>query len=232
MPRPAPVRTIVRPASENPLIGDSVLFNAEDERTRQAGVHVELKFIGAMFSPARLVALLRERATSAGLWQPQLHHKGTELLRQGERCDRLLLLTSGLAKLTYLTQSGDEWIKSFIVDQGVFGALEGEVSRFGAVAIEPCTLASVPVDWVRQTIAADQQLAAQAGAFSQWLVERKQQREEALLCDTVETRYRHMLTSETELLARLAQGDIARYLRVTPIAFSRIKRRVRAGAPS
>jgi hypothetical protein len=29
-------------------------------------------------------------------------------------------------------------------------------------------------------------------------------------------------------VVRLPQGDIARYLRVTPIAFSRIKRRVQA----
>jgi CRP-like cAMP-binding protein len=139
-----------------------------------------------------------------------------------------MLLTSGLAKLTYLTRSGDEWVKSFIVDQGIFGALEGEVSRFGAVAIEPCIVASVPMKWVREAVAADQQLAAEAGAFNLWLVERKQHREEALLCDTAETRYREMLRKEAALLSRLPQGDIARYLRVTPIAFSRIKRRVRA----
>jgi hypothetical protein len=58
------------------------------------------------------------------------------------------------------------------------------------------------------------------------LVARKQQREEALLCDSAETRYRNMLKDEPALLARLPQGDIARFLRVTPIAFSRIKRRV------
>jgi CRP-like cAMP-binding protein len=183
-----------------------------------------------MFSPSRLIALLRERAIGAGLWQPELRDRGTELLRQGERTDGLMALTSGLAKLTYLTQSGDEWIKSFIVDQGVFGAVEAGVSRFGAVAIEPCTVARLPGNWVQDAIAADQQLAAEAGAFSRWLVERKQQREAALLCDTAETRYRQMLASEADLLARLPQGDIARYLRVTPIAFSRIKRRVRAGA--
>lgn len=181
-----------------------------------------------MFSPSGLINLLRERATSAGLWQPQCHDRGTELLRQGASCDRLLLLTGGLAKLNYLTQSGDEWIKSFIVDQGVFGAFEGGVTRFGAVAIEPCTVARVPIDWVKDVLATDQQLATEAGVFYRWLVERKQQREEALLCDTAETRYRQMLLTEAELLARLPQGDIARYLRVTPVAFSRIKRRVRA----
>ena len=164
------------------------------------------------------------------MWRPGTHPPGAELLRQGETCDHILLLTSGLAKLTYLTRSGDEWIKSFIVDQGLFGALEGEISRFGAVAIEPCTIARLPLHWVRGLVASDQQVAAEAGAFNRWLIDRKQQREEALLCDTAETRYRQLLASEPGLLARLPQGDIARYLRVTPIAFSRIKRRVRTGA--
>jgi CRP-like cAMP-binding protein len=172
--------------------------------------------------------MIRERACGAGLWRVQSYDSGTELLRQGAPCHHLLVLTSGLAKLTYLAPSGDEWIKSFIVDQGIFGALEGAVSRFGAAAIEPCTIARVPAEWARQTIAADQQLAGEAGAFNRWLVERKQQREEALLCDTAETRYLEMLSTQPALLSRLPQRDIARYLRVTPVAFSRIKRRVRS----
>lgn len=184
-----------------------------------------------MFSPSRLIIMIKERAAAAGVWEPEGFEKGAELLRQGSSCECLLVLTSGLAKLTYLTQAGDEWVKSFIVDQGVFGAIEGEVSRFGAVAIEQCTVARVPAVWARDAIEADQQLAAEVAAFSRWLIERKQQREEALLCDTVETRYREMLTGDAELLERLPQGDIARYLRVTPIAFSRIKRRVRSGTP-
>jgi CRP-like cAMP-binding protein len=184
-----------------------------------------------MFSPTRLITMLRERASSAGAWQLERCERGAELIRQGAPCNRLLVLMSGLVKLTYLTQSGDEWVKSFIVDQGVFGALDDEeVSRFGAAAIEPCTLVKLPARWAREAIASDRELAAEAAAFGRWLLERKQQREEALLCDTAETRYREMLTRDADLLARLPQGDVARYLRVTPIAFSRIKRRVRAAS--
>jgi CRP-like cAMP-binding protein len=208
-----------------------LLFDQSSSHKRQSDFRAELGFSEAMFSPSTLIGMIRERASSAGLWQPQACDRGAELLRQGEPCDQLLVLTSGLAKLTYLAQSGDEWIKSFIVDQGIFGALEGAVSRFGAAAIEPCTIARVPADWARQTIAADQQLAGVAEAFNRWLLERKQQREEALLCDSAETRYREMLIRVPDLLARLPQGDVARYLRVTPVAFSRIKRRVLSGAP-
>lgn len=179
-----------------------------------------------MYSPACLIDLLSERARANGLWQCQDFGAASVLISQGARCSDIFVLTAGLVKLTYLTTSGDEWIKSFVIDAGLFGALEGKTARFGASAIEPSTIIRLPAVWVRELMTVDPQIASAAAAFSAWLVERKQRREEALLCDSAEDRYRTMMISEADLLARLPQGDIARFLRVTPVAFSRIKRRV------
>jgi CRP-like cAMP-binding protein len=173
--------------------------------------------VSAMSSPSAFIAMLQEKGASDGLWQVERSEKGTALLCQGAPCDQILVLTGGLVKLTYLTQAGDEWIKSFIMDAGLFGA----------VAIETCDMVRLPSLWVKRVVASDPAMAEQSVKFSQWLLARKQQREEALLCDPVEVRYRRMRDEEAALLARLSQGDIARYLRVTPIAFSRIKRRLR-----
>jgi CRP-like cAMP-binding protein len=180
-----------------------------------------------MSLPTPFMTMLQEKASDAGLWRVEPHGRGAELMRQGAPCDQLFLLKNGLVKLTYLTPSGEEWIKSFIMDEGLFGSLDGANSRFGARAVEACAVARLPASWAREAIDADPAFARQAAAFSQWLLARKQQREEALLCDSAETRYRRMLVEEAALLARLPQGDIARFLRVTPIAFSRIKRRIR-----
>lgn len=183
-----------------------------------------------MFSPEPLIACLRERAIAANLWQPCQHARGSQLLVQGKPCAELLVLLAGLVKLTYLTTDGDEWIKSFVVDKGVFGALKAGSSRFGAVAIEPAIIVRLPTPWLLQALASDSLLAGEASAFNSWLIARKQAREEALLCQSAEERYRDMQRAEPRLLARLSQGDIARYLRVTPVAFSRIKRRMRYAA--
>ncbi len=43
---------------------------------------------------------------------------------------------------------------------------------------------------------------------------------------TPEARYLALRAGAPEALARLPQGDVARFLGVTPVAFSRIKRRV------
>jgi CRP-like cAMP-binding protein len=180
-----------------------------------------------MFSASLFIAMLQDRAATSGIWKVERYARGTELLTQGAPCDEILVLTSGLVKLTYLASTGDEWIKRFIADAGLFGALDEGESRFGATAIETIDLARLPSSWVKRAVADDRLLFEQSVKFREWLIARKQQREEALLCDSVEVRYRRMLDEEAPLLARLSQGDIARYLRVTPIAFSRIKRRNR-----
>jgi CRP-like cAMP-binding protein len=184
-----------------------------------------------MFSARSLVAALQKRAGSDGLWRPMALRRGTSLLQQGEPRDCVFVLCTGLVKLTYVSAEGDEWIKSLIVDTGLFGSADGSVaaSRFGAAAVEACTVAELPSQWLRRVAAEDAGIAAQITAFTAWLAERKLAREEALLCRTPEERYRDLIASEPELLARLPQGDIARFLRVTPIAFSRIKKRVKNG---
>jgi CRP-like cAMP-binding protein len=179
-----------------------------------------------MFSLPDFMTMLKERASADALWRSEHQPKGAELLRQGARCDEIIALEQGLVKLTYLSQSGDEWIKSFIVDQGLFGSLDEDVNRFGAFAVTDCRIARLPLAWARNRISSDPAFALQVAAFSRWLVARKQEREEALLCDSAEVRYRRMREEQPDLLARLPQGDVARFLRVTPVAFSRIKRRV------
>lgn len=186
-----------------------------------------------MFSPDDLIAAIRPRASSDGLWLPARHTKGGTVFDQGEERDLIVLQLSGLTKLAYQGADGSEWIKSLIVDAGLFGtsAEQGETSRFSAVCIEPSQLVTLPGAWLRQTVAGDAALAEQVAAFNRWLVARKQAREEALLCLSAEQRYIALLESEASLLARLSQADIARYLRITPIAFSRIKRRIATRGP-
>ncbi len=43
---------------------------------------------------------------------------------------------------------------------------------------------------------------------------------------TAEARLRAVLAGAPEVAARLPQGDMARFIGVTPVAFSRIKRRI------
>jgi CRP-like cAMP-binding protein len=179
---------------------------------------------------AALADLLRRHAVARSLWRPREVPKGATLFAQGEAVPDVFVLDRGLVKLVYGTADGEERIKSFIVDRGVFGGTEGEApGSYAAVAPEPVTLARLPRAFVEGLVDADAEVRAAYLAFSGWVLRRKQAREEALLCLSAEARYQALRDSAGDILGRLPQGDIARFLGITPVAFSRIKRRLAGG---
>ena len=181
-----------------------------------------------------LIAALRPAAVQARLWAERTLPKGAPVFAVADASDDVFLLLEGVVKLVYTTAEGEDWIKSFILDQGVFsgrgasdaGAGAGE--RYGAVCLSPCRFVRLPRTFVQRAVAGDAGIGAAYAAFADWVLARKQAREAALLTMTPEARYRALLTGAHEALARLPQGDVARFLGITPVAFSRIKRRVAA----
>ncbi len=177
-----------------------------------------------------LIAALESPARAARLWAERSLPKGAVCFHPGDVSSDVFLLLAGLVKLTYTTQTGDEWIKSFVIDQGVFSAIGDGApatgATYGATCLEPCRFIRLPRAFVEQTVAQDDAARSAYAGFSAWVLARKQAREAALLTLDAEARYRALLAHAPLVLARLPQGDIARFLGITPIAFSRIKRRV------
>ena len=184
----------------------------------------------ADFDVAQLIDLLRHLALRDGLWAARPKPKGSILIRQGKESAGLFILQTGLVKLAYQTAAGDEWIKSFITDPGLFAASDPwsahTPSRFAAECLEACEVVQLPLTWAGVQIAREPRLVAAYARFSAWVRRRKELREEALLCDSAEERYRTFLATMPDLARRLRQCDIARFMRITPIALSRIKRRI------
>lgn len=184
------------------------------------GLGIAINPIEAVIEP------LRAAAERDGLWRPAHFPTNHDLIRQGTVASVLFVLLEGLVKLTYATPEGGERIKSIIVDRGVFGVQPGTESTYSARTLERSTLVSLPLGWLSVQIAADSEVQTALASFEALVRRRKQAREQTLLCDTAEARYRLFLAHEGDLSKRLTQADIARYIGVTPIAFSRIKRRV------
>ncbi len=176
---------------------------------------------------------LRNFPEVAPLWQRRIHRKGEIVLRQGDCVSDIFILESGLVKLFYTTSKGEEWVKSFIPDQGFFGSRSaqqpGQASHFSASCIEDSTLVRLPFAIVQQALSQHDEFTSDYLAYSEMVGLKKEIREYALLCLSAEQRCRNFLNEESALAARLSQSDIARYLGVTPIAFSRIKKRIKVG---
>lgn len=155
--------------------------------------------------------------------------KGEVVFRQGDHSRDIYVLRGGLVKLFYLTHDGKEWIKSFIADAGVFGSrrsqIGGETSAFTAACLEPCEVLVLGYDRFRAAMAQDAGLLELFLEMSESMALRKEIREHDLLCLSAEARYRRFIAEQGDLAARLMQVDIARFLGVTPVALSRIRRR-------
>lgn len=176
-----------------------------------------------------MIAALRPLAAAQGLWRPTVCAKGAILFAADQRPTDVFVLTSGLVKLTYLTDGGAEWIKSLLVNVAVFAAAEdGDETGYAATCLEPCEVVRLPRSFVAGCIETDAEVRRSWIAQSTWIVRRKQAREQALLCLSAEERFLAMRDQGGDLMQRLSQGDIARYLGITPVAFSRIKRRLSA----
>lgn len=162
---------------------------------------------------------------------PTVFEKGEDLFSQGDVASDLFLLQSGLVKLHYVTFEGKAWVKSFIKDAGLVGSRASQElgigSPFSATCLETTSALKIPYRPFAQACNDDPVLAGHAFRFFQWLGLRKELREYELLCISAEERYRNVLKADPDLVKRITQTDLARFLGITPIALSRIKGRLK-----
>lgn len=155
---------------------------------------------------------------------------GEHLFRQGDLDSSLYVVRSGLLKAYYLSEDGKENIKSFILPGGQIGSLaagyQQETCTFSLICLEHSEFAAVKFSDIYEASRVDIELSTGIVDFLLSYGIRKELREYELLCLSAEERYMRLLANKPELLDRVTQNEIARYLGVTPVGLSRIKTRV------
>ena len=155
---------------------------------------------------------------------------GEHLFRQGDEASNLYLVKTGLLKAYYLSSDGKENIKSFVLKGDLIGSLAsccgGKSCTFSLICLEPSELIQFRFGDLYTAIQSDVELSAGTTDFLLGFGMKKEMREFELLCLSAEDRYRRLLQNTPELFDRVTQNEIARYLGVTPVGLSRIKKRV------
>lgn len=155
---------------------------------------------------------------------------GKHVFRQGDTNTALYFVATGLLKAYYLAEDGKESIKSFIGQGKLIGSLSSaytnEAASFNLLALEDCKLVKISFTQLYQQSTQDLALAQQLIHLLLELAMKKEKREYELLCLSAPERYQLLIDNEPELVDKLTQNDIARYLGVTPVALSRIKHRL------
>ncbi|WP_201297050.1 MULTISPECIES: Crp/Fnr family transcriptional regulator [Halomonadaceae] len=138
---------------------------------------------------------------------------------------------SGVIKMVYETYDGDAWVKAFAAEGRFFASLAaltpGGVTSFSAIAACPASVESLPYHLLDQL----------GDKYPQWQRAlrrgfeiygfRKEARERDLLTLSAEERYRRFIEEYPHIAERVTDRDIAGYVRVTPVALSRIKARIK-----
>ena len=158
--------------------------------------------------------------------------RGSQVFAQGVAHPYVYVMRRGLLKLAYLSDQGEEWVKSFIAEGQFFASLAalapGGSTSFAAEAIEDSELEQL--DYRDIAARAATSLPWQRALAQALLIygARKEARERELLTLAPTERYRAFLRQSPGVVDRVRQRDLALYLGVTPVSLSRLKARVRA----
>lgn len=156
--------------------------------------------------------------------------KKEHVFRQGDTSGTFVFVKSGLLKAYYVTYEGKAFIKSFVSKNEIIGSLRSAFEKtpmhFSLVSLEPCELVSFDIEKLRDAAELDPEIAAVVSETLMTLAMKKERREYEFLVLSPEERYRSFLDRFPALKERITQNDIARYLGITPVALSRIRRRI------
>jgi len=156
---------------------------------------------------------------------------GEALFHVGDSVPFAFVVNIGVIKLVYETPAGDSWIKGFVEAGTCFASLmalkEEGVTNFSAYAATESTIDIVEYRKLEQL--ADRHIEWQRalGNAFKYYGQRKEKRELELLTQSPEERYLGFLSEYSELSTCIRQHDIASYIRVTPVALSRIRARLK-----
>lgn len=179
-------------------------------------------------------APLPEWEALASATKVRLLHPGEVLFHAGEAQPRAFVVNQGLIKMGYETPGGDAWVKGFVPAGLCFASLTalqpGGVTSYAAMAEGgPCMVEQID-HAALEALAARHRVWQRALSNAYRLYgQRKEQREMELLTLSPEERYRRFLQQHPQIAAQVRQRDIASYVRVTPVALSRIKARMLRG---
>jgi len=158
---------------------------------------------------------------------------GDVLFRPGVMDAGIHFIQQGLVRYFYLTEDGLERNHTFAAEGNLTGCLPtfagGEPCSFTVEAIEATRTLEIPSSvflslddrhpcWLRLKLKLAQHVAL-----------RKEAREADFLLDSAETRYRRFLADHAKLAERIPLYHIASWLGITPVALSRIRRRLNPG---
>ncbi|WP_127820168.1 Crp/Fnr family transcriptional regulator [Microbacterium sp. CPCC 204701] len=156
--------------------------------------------------------------------------RGTSLFPEGAIAPDLYWVQRGFVALEFGAPDGRVRTKGIAQGPEMLGSIESlreAPSSFRARALTEVLAAAIPtalvVQLARTHLVWSRALAAKMAA----LAETREARERELLLSSPEDRWSALLQERPELVAAVSQTEVAALIGITPVALSRLKRRLR-----
>lgn len=157
--------------------------------------------------------------------------KGDFLIRQGQSASKLMFLATGLARYVSISPEGKEFTQSFASAPGLAGSTRAMVYRtpalFGIEVLEACLCLEFEWNHFFETLKHYPGFLETYVHLLETLFIGKEERENAFVQLSAEQRYLNFLDQHAELANRIPLQYIASYIGITPVALSRIRKRLR-----
>jgi CRP-like cAMP-binding protein len=176
-------------------------------------------------------------------WQkaiPHLRHlhlkKNEYFTRAGSVPDKMAYIVSGIFRVFYVTEPGEEKVLAIRGEGRMLSAfsaiLEHTPSWYDIQALEDSDLLYIGLDQYTEGIQGHACWQVINAKYAQMLFVEKERRESEFLSDNAETRYRRFKERFPGVEDRIRQYNIASYLGMTPVALSRIRKKLRENESS
>jgi len=155
---------------------------------------------------------------------------GQHFVKIGDVPNRMAFIISGIFRVYYNTEQGDERILVFRGENRFLSAYrsvqEDEPSWYGIQALEPSFLICIHLKEYKRLMAESSCWRDVTRKYVEDLFIEKEQRERELFSLDVTTRYLNFKKRYPDVEGRVSQYHIASYLGITPQALSRIRKRL------
>jgi len=162
--------------------------------------------------------------------------KGEYFIRSGALPDKMACIVSGIFRIFYTSPAGEERTLAIRSEGRMLSAfsafLEHTPSWYDIQALEDSDLLYVSLDQYAEGLKGHACWQVINAKYAQMLFVEKERRESEFLSDDAETRYKKFRERFPGVEDRIRQYHIASYLGITPVALSRIRKKLRKNEPS
>jgi CRP-like cAMP-binding protein len=156
--------------------------------------------------------------------------KGQHFVKIGDVPDKMGFIISGIFRVYYNTEQGDERTLIFRGENRFLSAyrsvLESEPSGYGMQALEPSFLICMHLKEYKRLLTESNCWSNVSRQYIEDLFIEKEQREKELFALDATSRYLSFRKRYPDVERRVSQYHVASYLGITPQALSRIRKRL------